>query len=273
MILLVFLCASVPLGFNSSLRAEDRRASTVGMPARIDGLVLPGSELEVKPLTERQAPVVVRIVSVAPHGTAFRYDLEYYGLEKGTFDLRDYLRRKDRSSTADLRQPLTVKIDSVLPPGQVKPHALQPEETPRPGGYVLLLTIAGALWIIGLFVILFAGRRRAKAAQAAARPVTLADRLRPLVEGAMAGKLDAGRLADLERVLIVYWSRRLGLLDRKPADALAELRGHGEAGPLLAQLESWLHRPRPSATIDVAVLLKPYRTVPADDLEVGAHPA
>ena len=55
-----------------------------------------------KPLDDRRAPVVLRIVDVYPHGTAFRYDLEYYGLEPGTFDLRDYLRRKDGSSTADL---------------------------------------------------------------------------------------------------------------------------------------------------------------------------
>src|SRR5262245_22427723 len=76
----------------STLRAEDRRTSTVGMPARIDQIVLPGTELEVKPLEGRRAPVVLRIVSVAPHGTAFRYDLEYYGLEKGTFDLKNELR-------------------------------------------------------------------------------------------------------------------------------------------------------------------------------------
>ena len=61
--------------------------------------VLPGSELEVKPIGER-TPIVLRIVRVFPHGTAFRYDLEYYGLEPGSFDLKDYLQRKDRSSTA-----------------------------------------------------------------------------------------------------------------------------------------------------------------------------
>jgi hypothetical protein len=238
------------------------------MPARIEQLVLPGTDLEVKP-ADRKAPLVLRIVSVAPHGTAFRYDLEYYGLEKGKFDLRDYLRRKDRSSTADL-PPIPVTIESILPPGQVLPNPLEPKETPRPGGYWLLLTVGAVLWGVGLLAILLVARRRVQAARTIAGPLTLADRLRPLVEGAVAGQMDPGRLAELERALILYWSRRLGLLKRKPADALAVLRGHAEAGPLLTQLEIWLHRPRTQATINVAALLEPYRSAPADGLEVQA---
>ena len=59
---------------------------TVGMPGRLDGVVLPGPELEAKPLTDKRAPVVLRVAAVYPHGTAFRYDLEYTGLEPGTFE-------------------------------------------------------------------------------------------------------------------------------------------------------------------------------------------
>ena len=51
------------------------------------------------------------------------------------------------------------------------------------------------------------------------------------------------QLAELERTLLVYWERRLNLRDRKPAEAIAELRRHPEAGPLFQQLEAWLHRP------------------------------
>src|SRR5262249_48303797 len=61
-------------------RAEDKRTTTVGMPARIDQLVLPGPELEAKPV-EGKAPIVLRVVATYPHGTAFRYDLVYYGLD------------------------------------------------------------------------------------------------------------------------------------------------------------------------------------------------
>src|SRR5262245_49219942 len=70
---------------------------TVGMSGRMDQVVLPGSELEVKPLEDRRTPVVLRIANVYPHGTAKRYDFVYYGLEPGSYDLRNFLRRKDGS--------------------------------------------------------------------------------------------------------------------------------------------------------------------------------
>jgi hypothetical protein len=253
------------------VRAEGPRSSSVGVPVRINQLVLPGSELEVKPL-DRRTPVVLRIVNVWPHGTAFRYDLEYYGLEPGAFDLKDYLRRKDRSSAADL-PAIPVKVESVLPPGQVVPAALPPQPSPRVGGYRTALIAAGALWVVGLAALLLVGRRRKKKAAAAARPLTLADRLRPLVEGAVAGRLPPARLAELERTLLVYWERRLNLRDRKPAEALAELRRHPDAGPLLRQLEIWLHQPAGAGKIDVPGLLAPYQNVPADGLEAEARPS
>ena len=252
----------------SALRGGEERVSTVGRPARIEQHVLPGSELEVKPLTER-TPIVLRIVRVFPHGTAFRYDPEYYGLQAGTFDLKDYLQRKDRSSTADLPS-VPVTIQSILPPGQIKPNPLATRLSPRLGGYRLVLFVAIVLWVIGLVLLLLVGRRRQAARAAAVRPVTLAERLRPLVEGAVAGRLPPARLAELERTLLVYWERRLRGRPRKPIEALNELRRHPEAGPLLRQLETWLHRPGGGEAVDVAALLAPYQQAPADALEGGA---
>src|SRR4051794_25995117 len=104
----------VALLLPGAARAEDRRQTTVGMPARIDQVVLPGPELEARPLDDPRGPVVLRVVDTYPHGTAFRYDLVYYALEPGTFDLKDYLRRKDGSSTAGLPS-LKVTVDPLLP--------------------------------------------------------------------------------------------------------------------------------------------------------------
>ena len=261
-ILLLAACVFASVG---ALQAD----STVGLPARINELVLPGTELEVKPLDDRRLPIVLRIVRVSPHGTAFRYDLEYYGLEPGTFALEDYLRRKDRSSARDL-PAIPVTIRSVLPPGQPKPHDLEFKRSPWLGGYWILLIIGAIVWAVGLVAFLFLGRRKHAASRIAARPVTLADHLRPLIEGARAGLLSPARLAELERTLIAYWTRRLHLQDRKPAEAIQAMRGHPQAGPLLGQLEAWLHRPGPSGQIDVAGLLEPYQGIPSDDLEVAS---
>ena len=252
--------------------AEDQRSATVGMAARIDQLVLPGTELEVKPLEGREVPVVVRITGSYPHGTDYRYDLEYYALEPGTYDLCAFLQRKDGSSLEDLPK-VEVEIQSVLPPGQVEPGALAARETNFFGGYQLLLVVGAVVWLAGLLAILFGGRKgRSAQAEAESRPLSLADRLRPLVEDAMAGQLTEARQAELERTLIAFWRRRLDLDDLRPAEAMARLREHEEAGPLLIQLEKWLHRPGENRDVDVLALLEPYQNLPADDLTTEAVP-
>ncbi len=240
---------------------------TVGFAGRLRDVVLPGSELEPKQLRDRKTPVVLRVLKAEPVLDGFRYDIEYIGLEPGAFDLREHLQRKDGSSTANLPE-VRVTIASVLPPGHVLPNELEARTTPRPGGYRLALILGGIVWCLGLLAILFVGRHRRKAAREAARPKTLADHLRPLVEDAVAGRAVPTRLADLERALVGYWTRKLGLLQQRPIDAMAQLRRHDQAGPLLVQLEAWLHRPAARAEpVNVASLLEPYRHLPPDALE------
>ncbi len=238
------------------------------MSGHLDQIVLPGTELEALPDADRKSPVAMRVVRVYPHGNLLRYDLEYQAFEPGSYDLRRFLRRKDGSSTADL-PPLPVQVTTLLPPGQVLPNDVGPNRSPSIGGYRTLLIVAGVAWVLGLVAILYVGflrRRHAAFAQVRARPFSLADRLRPLVEGAMAGKLSQVELASLERMLLAYWRKRLGLEQADPAQAIADLRTHAEAGPLLEQLECWLHRPGPAAPVDPARLLAPYQDLPADAL-------
>lgn len=252
----------------SAQPTADGRTSSVGLPATIREMVLPGSELEVKP-ANRKDPVVVRIVAVRPHGSAFRYDLEWVGLEAKAFDLREYLRRKDGTSTNDL-PPIPITVETVLPQERTRPADLDPGRLPRLGGYRLLVFIGAILWMLGLAALLYLGRKQQAAAREQRRPLTLAERLRPIVEAALqtppGTRPDPKPLADLERGLIAFWSRRLHLEHRPPTEAIAELRRHAEAGPLLSQLERWLHTPGPVEAVDVAALLAPYRELPADAL-------
>lgn len=251
--------------------------STVGMPGKLEAIVLPGTELEADPekLKDRKSPVVLRIVAVYPHGTVFRYDLEYSGFEPGSHDLRPYLRRKDKSTTADL-PPIVVRVDPVLPPGHIEPHKLEIDPAPRLGGYRTVLIVLAVVWGIGLLSILatFVFPRRKRTARVSDTPLSLADRLRPLVERAAAGNATQGELAGLERGLMAYWRRRLQLEAVEPAEAMTRLRHHSEAGPLLGQLEDWLHQPEPRAPVNVAKLLEPYRNLPPDaaDLAAGGSP-
>ncbi|AWM37843.1 hypothetical protein GobsT_41220 [Gemmata obscuriglobus] len=253
-------------------RARAQTETTVGMTGTLEGLVLPGSELEAAPLTDRTAKAVVRVVRVFPHGTAFRYDIEYFGLEPGTHDLRQYLKRKDGSPLGEL-PPIAVQVKPVLPPGQVQPNKLEIDTGSRLGGYRFLAIGAVVVWALGLIAVVasfFFPRRKRAVADADRRPVSLAERLRPLVEGATAGTLSRAQLADLERALLAYWRKRLKLEGAEPGEAIEAMRKQPDAAPLLAQLEVWLHRPGPVQPVDVAALLAPYRDLPPEalDLEV-----
>ncbi len=236
------------------------------MPAKLEQLVLPGPELEARPIEDRRSAMVVRVAGAYPHGSAFRYDIIYYGLEPGRYDLKDYLRRKDGSSMEGVPS-IPVSVQAILPPGQVEPHGLILGPSPWLGGYRLLILVGGLVWFGVLAALALAGRRKRQAeVEQMAWRATLADRLRPLVMAASTGTLDAGRRAELERLLIGYWRRRLGLEDLPPARVIAALRAHPEAGALLRRLEDWLHRPAGSAgNVDVAALLAPYRDIPAED--------
>lgn len=248
----------------SLARADDRAATLVGMRGRLEGVVLPGPELEVRPLEDSQAPFVLRILNVYPHGTAFRYDFVYYGLEPRTYDLTHYLRPRDGSAASKL-PPLEVEVKGLLGPGLIHPHALEPKPTSWFARYWLLLAVGTALWIAGLLLILLWGRRGKRAAvREAAGPATVADRLRPLVVRAMTGMLSANQLAELERTLLAFWRQRLGLENEKATDALAKLREHPEAGVLLHQLEVWLHRPGTAGQVDLGKLLWPYQLAAPD---------
>jgi hypothetical protein len=255
----------------SRAHAQETRATTVGMSERVTEVVLPGSELEVVPL-DAHSPLVLRIAATYPHGTAFRYDLVWWALEPGEYDLAKLLRRKDGTSTQDLpRVPVVVK--SLLPAGQILPHEPAPRRAPFLGGYTLLLVVGGVVWLVGLVVLLVAMRRKRRADVEATRvkPKTLAERLRPLVERAMRGELDPRERAQLELSLVAHWRRRLRLDEQRPDEALIFLRRHSEAGPLLLSLEEWLHRPDPPRDVDVGALLAPYRDMSPHELD--AEPA
>jgi hypothetical protein len=263
-VVVVVLALAGPMAAQS----RDERTATVGMRARIEQVVLPGSELVVAP-TQYDAPIVLRVLATWPHGEHFRYDLEWHGLVPGEHDLARYLARKDGSSTAGL-PPLPVRVTSVLARGEMDPSEPPPQPVPRLHGYTTLQWFAAASWLLGLLLILFVGRRWRRPHVVAAAAPTLADRLRPLVESAAAGRADDAAKAELERLLLAFWRARLGLREAKAAAAIAAIRAHAEAGVLLRQVEAWLHQPAPAASVDVAALLAPYRTVSAADfVETG----
>lgn len=249
-------------------QAQDQREASVGMRGIVEQVVLEGSEL-VPAASSFEAPVVVRVLKTWPHGEHLRYDLEWVGYEPGSYNLTDYLVRKDGSAVDGLK-PIEVTVTSVLPDGANEPGELDFEAAQRVGGYTTLGVVLGVLWGVGLLAILFAFRKKRVVPAPAAPKPTLADRLRPLVEQVAAGDADEARKAELERLLVAFWRSRLDLGSKRAVDAIVAIKQHERAGALLRQVEAWLHMPTPPKDFDVKALLEPYRSVAAEDFEKEA---
>lgn len=233
--------------------------SSVGLPAKIEQFVIPGARVEARPIDDKRSPIVVRIIDVYPHGDALRYDLEFYGLEPGNYDLRDYFQRED-GTEMDKVPPIPVKVVAVLPTEEVLPHDREPERVGRFGGYKLMLAAVGTVWLLGLWGLIKAGRKRGEGPGDDLEKVqTFADRLRPLVKRAQSGDLDDDEMARLERILLGFWRDKLDLGEEDASTAVTKMRNHEEAGKLLRVIERWLHDPRGrDEEVDVAALLETY---------------
>src|SRR5678815_98809 len=94
------------------------------------------AQVVVAGLEAPELEVVAERVATWPHGDAFRYDLEFWGLEPGDYDLRNFLRRKNGAPDAASTLPaIPVTVKSILPPGMVTPHSPGMGGVPALGGY------------------------------------------------------------------------------------------------------------------------------------------
>ena len=251
---IVILFFILPCLIAKELKEE---AAPLGIKMQIRDYVIPGPEVEAKPLSKESA-IVLRIKSVYPHGKSFRYDFEYYGLEAGSFDLGDYLQSKNnKPMTEQPKLPVTFK--SFLAPERITPNPPEDAELPRFIKYKHLLIFGAAFWLIGLLLLIFGARKKLNLLDPSTPELlSPAEILRPLVEAARKGKLGKEGQAKLERTLIIFWSQRMNISNESPSTALSKIKAHPEAAPLFEKLESWFHCPNPEEPSDLYALLKPY---------------
>ena len=264
--LLVFLAfgmlAILAMPKGNAFAFDDKLDPTVGADGRIEQIILPGTELAGKPIEDGD-PIVVRVVESFAHGDNFRYEIQFQGLEPGRYDLSKYLQRKDGSSTEGLPS-IDVQVKSLLPPGQIEPNALEQGWLPRLGGFSVLVILAVIGWVAVLLGIIFLGRKKSPEIVDATVAVTLADLLRPRLTEAMENRMQAAQYAELERMLFAFWRKKLKLESDPPDRALAKIHADDEAGPLMKQLEQWMHNPVREESVDLSQLLKPYQELPAE---------
>lgn len=260
------LAMSTFLSFPQTTTSEKEtivQVQTVGKAGYIEDIVLPGSELVAKPL-QQESEMIVRIIQSIPHGDSFRYEIQYHGLEPGNYDLQNWLERKDGSSTESL-PPINIAIESLLPPGQIEPNALETGWIPRLGGYRNVVIGVCILWLTILLVLIFGGRKPTVSAPLESPPESLADLLKTRLDAVQNNEMPKTQYAELERMLFAFWRRRLGLESAETADALRTIHQDPKAGPLMQQLEEWIHNPNSNKHVDLSELLSPFRSIPATE--------
>ena len=246
---------------SNSTNASSRNVGIEGSVA----IILPRADYQPLPLDDR-TELILRIDKItALASNAHRYDFFYMGLEPGAYKLADYLIRPDGSRPDELGE-LRLHVRSLLPndhDGRL--NAYVPRLFPFIGGYRAFLVLLACLWVGSLALYLFITRKKLAVESVAVvqPPPSFAERLRPLVEEAAAGKLNVEGQANLERLLMGYWREKLDLQQVRMVEALTHLKADNEAGELLRALERWLHRPGVVSAREIGSLLQPYRNLPA----------
>jgi hypothetical protein len=262
------LARALAVCFALSLLPPAGAATNAPAPPRNIGIeghttvTLPRRDYQPRPLDDR-TELILRIESVTAVTTngPFQYDFHYIGFEPGAYRLADFLMRPDGSAPEEVGD-LRLEVRALLPDdhdGQLQPFA--PPPFPFIGGYRMFLVLLAVLWAGGFVAFVLIGRRKKVVAAAPVEPPppSLAERMRPLVEAAAAGKLTADGQAQLERLLLGFWREKLRLPEQRMAEALRQLKEHREAGILLRALERWLHQRSGASAAEVNALLEPYR--------------
>jgi hypothetical protein len=214
------------------------------------------------------APLVARIAAErtvdTETGPVRQYTIEFMGTYEGTFDLRTVLQRPDGSFPAQLPE-IPVVIERHLAADAGTDVFMDAEPAPPISSVyrTMLITVfvAWALVPVAVLGVRLARRLRVEEPAPVIPPPSLAERLEPLVLAAADRTMTVEERGQLELLLIAHLGERAGVGELDRAGAIAALRRTADAGPLLAAVESWLHRPGPAEDRrpEVAALLAPFR--------------
>lgn len=249
---------------------------TVGIEA-FETLTLEDPSYKVAEVTNN-TPLLVRITGIESVGDgAFQYRLSYKGLEKGVFNLTDFI---VKPTGERLKEPIaTVTIESAIPAHSTYAAAWSgPPFQGRAFPYRLSLILCSIAWTgAGAFMFWQQWRQQQAVLSAQTPPSpeaastddvlntqTLADLLRPLVEKAADKSINAAEKAELEGILFQYWGKDLELDHLNSVEQLRRILEHPDAGALLRTIEQWLYQPDSLITQDeINEALESYLGIPS----------
>ena len=234
--------------------AELSASPTVGIEGGVS-LEIPGPQLfAVQP--DEDALLYLWIEDVQSQGESFTYEFRYVGMKAGKHNLLYYLRQEDGSIPQGLQEKYSIEIESALEEDHV---GYLTKINPLPirlfKWYREIVVGLVLLWGVLLVPLIFAGRRVKEEEIAVVPPLSLADRLRPLVVKAVDGEMTLADKALFERLMLGYWCQKLDLDPQEILESLTVIKQHETAGELICTIENWFHKPTGGDDVDIASLL------------------
>jgi hypothetical protein len=202
-----------------------------------------GPQLIAAPFTPGDA-LSVRIAGMEAIENGFRYDLRYMTFGPGEHDIGQSLVRPD-GKHPEPQPEFAVSVAALIPEkysGEL--YATPTGRIDLHSSYTFLMTLAWCGWALLLIPLIVYGFPRRQHLTAAQSQASIADRLRSLLEQAARTDLTVHEQADLEQLLLAFWSERLNLSAQRLSDAIEQLRHHPQAGPQWTSVERWLHSRR-----------------------------
>jgi hypothetical protein len=199
-----------------------------------------GPPLIAAPFTPGDA-LSVRIANVEQTKDGFLYDIRYMAFGPGKHDIGKSLVGPDGKSPSP-RSEFAVSVPALIPEkysGEL--FATSNSKIDLHTNYTLLMTLAWALWALLLIPLIFYGRDWRSRAVAAKPEPSITERLRSLLKQAARSDLTPEQQADLEQLLLAFWSRRLNLSEQRLSETIHQLRQHPQAGPQWTSVEHWFH--------------------------------
>lgn len=221
--------------------AVERRRSDVTIGVEGQKIIeIAGPQLAAAPFTPGDA-VSVRIAEATPVPGGYRYDLRYVAYGPGPHNLAPTLSDEAGKPLA-ARDDLAIDVPSLLPSdhqGDLYPSS--PSKINLHSNYVWKMAALWVLWALLLVPLYYYGRkRRVKVVSAPPLP-SVAERLRTLLTQASTEHLSVEQQADLEQLLMAFWSQRLNLSTDRLSELIERLKTHPQAGKQWNRVERWFH--------------------------------
>lgn len=237
------------------------RDNDPGVPLGVEHAVTiayTGPELVVKPY-RFGVPVNVRIANVIENDGVRTYDVRYILNTGGEFNVIDYLRTTDGSSTDQLPPFMVKGIESLSQQMDQRIERIEASGIEIWHYYYEAMGLIIALWIGWLLLLIFWKREKATTVVDMVQEPSFLELMEAFIDQIERKTIDNTNKAKMEMLLIQQCREHLGLSDLEMHEAMRRFGKDEKISQAFTKLQQWLHDPNYSISADEMVnILRPF---------------